>query len=80
MGMLNKSQQWIMEVPVGSMTPNQKLDALRILDMVIPLRMYTDKVREIRDSMSIPKQKRKKGKQEKLFEVKVKSGNLPGSR
>lgn len=37
-------------------------------------------IKEIRDSMSIPKQKRKKGKQEKLFEVKVKSSNLPGSR
>ena len=80
MGMLNESQQWIMEAPVERMTPNQKLDALRILDMMIPLRMYTDKVKEIRESMSVPRQKRKRGKQERLFEVKVKSGNLPGSR
>ena len=80
MGMLNDSQQWIMEIPVGSMTPNQKLDALRILDMVIPLRMYTEKVKEIRASMSVVKQKRKRGRQERLFEVKVQNGNLPGSR
>ena len=80
MGILNERQQWIMEVPVSDMTPNQKLDALRILDMVIPLRMYTDKVKEIRNSMSVVKQKRKKGKQERLFEVKVKNSNLPGSR
>lgn len=80
MGLLNERQQWVMDMQVKDMSPTQKLDALRILDTVMPLRMYTDREKEIRDSMCRPKQKRRKGKQELLFEVKVKQSNLPGSR
>ncbi len=80
MGLLNERQQWVMDMQVKDMSPAQKLDALRILDMVMQLRMYKDREKEIRASMCRPKQKRRKGEQELLFEVKVKQSNLPGSR
>lgn len=68
MNVLNDKQSWVMEVPVCDMTVEQKVEALSLLSMMSPLRSYTEKAAEIRESLRKPRVKRKRLRQDVLFE------------
>ena len=75
MGLLTKDQQWILTDDLDTFSTEDKLEALRILDMQFQLDMYKIRKREILNSMGQGRGK-KKGKKimnEVLFDNKNKT-------
>ena len=75
MGLLTKDQSWIIDEDIDTFSTEDKLEALRILDMQFQLDMYKTRRKEILNSMEKGRGK-KKGKKimsEVLFDNKNKT-------